>query len=367
MTRWGPVPEWVDGALRILVDCRYTRLTLHDGVGRFTSRLVAELGRRHPVVMLVSDRRQLAMLPDLPWALGPSPSSPLDAWVAPRAINRLEPDVVFTPLQTMGPYLRRYRLVTTIHDLIYFRHRTPPRHLPPVLRLGWRVYHATPAIQRHVLALADAHVTVSETTRRRLVELGMDARPITVVPNGVDHPASPPARRAPANRDILYVGSFMPYKNVATLARAMHRLPGWRLRLVSEVRPRERRALEALAPAGSLEFLDGASDADYAALLADARILASASLDEGFGVPLIDALAAGTPIAVSDIEVFHEVAGEHAAFFDPRSPEDAARAIAALGDDALWERRSRDGEAWSRRYDWGRSAELLLDALRAVG
>ena len=85
----GPAPAWVAGSTRILFDCRYTRLERHDGISRYGERLVGQIAKRHPVVMLISDERQLAMLPDLPWTLGPSPTSALEPLIATRAINRL--------------------------------------------------------------------------------------------------------------------------------------------------------------------------------------------------------------------------------------------------------------------------------------
>lgn len=355
---------WPDGAVRILFDCRYTRLERHDGVSRYTARLVEELGRRHPVVMLISDERQLAMLPDLPYVKGPSPTSPLEPLIGPRALNRLQPDVVFSPLQTIGPLGRRYRLVTTIHDLIYYEHPTPPRDLPAPVRGLWRLYHTTYAFQRWLLRLADAHVTVSETTAGLIREHRMTRHPLAVIPNGTDH--LDVVRTPPQGRDILYAGSFMPYKNVEALASAMHLLPGWRLRLLSRADAATRTRLERLAPPGALDFMGGASDAAYADALASARVLASASKAEGFGLPVIEAMAAGTPVAISDIPIFREIAGEHAAFFDPDDPAAIAEAIRSLDDDARWLRRSVDGEAWSRRYDWGLAAERLLAFLLEV-
>jgi len=366
VSRFDRTAPWAEGEARILFDCRYTRLERHDGISRFTSELVGALGRRHPVVMLISDERQLTMLPELPHVLGPSPTSLLEPLIGPRALNRLAPDIVFSPMQTIGPLLRRYPLVTTVHDLIYYRHPTPPRDLPLVVRGLWRLYHLGYGPQRLLLNRSDGVVTVSETTRDLIAAHRLTRRPVRVVTNAVAHLDVPPARVAPTGRDLLYTGSFMPYKNVETLASAMHRLPGWRLRLLSRVPDEARRRLEALAPDGSLDFLDGVDDEAYAEALGAARVLVTASREEGFGLPVIEAMAAGTPVAVSDIPIFREITGGEAEYFDPDSDAEAAAAIQRLADDGRWRERSVAGERWSRRYDWDRSADELLDFLLGV-
>src|SRR5690606_11669370 len=155
-----------------------------------------------------------------------------------------------------------------------------------------------------------------------MLERRMAPRALRVVGNGTDHLVLPPRRRPPSSRDLVYAGSYMPYKNVEALARAMHHLPGWRLRLVSRAEPATVETLTALAPDGALDFLQGPTDAEYQAALTSARVLVSASREEGFGLPVVEAMAVGTPVAVSDIPIFREVTGGNAELFDPESPED---------------------------------------------
>lgn len=150
--------------MKVLFDCRYTRLERHDGISRYTAGLVTAFARLHPVTMIISDERQLGMLPDLPWVLAGDPTSVSEPMTS-RRLNRFEPDVVFTPMQTMGPFGRRFGLVTTVHDLIYYENRTPPRDLAWPVRLLWRAYHLSWAPQRALLGRSDAHATVSATTR----------------------------------------------------------------------------------------------------------------------------------------------------------------------------------------------------------
>ncbi|CAN5152848.1 N/A [soil metagenome] len=348
--------------MKIIFDNRYTRIGQHDGISRYGARLVEELAKLHPVTMLIQDERQLEMLPDLPWVMGPSSTSPGEPWVA-RVVNKYRPDVVFTPMQTMGPALRDYALVTTVHDLIYYTHRTPPRDLNRVVRLIWRGYHLWWGFQRALLNQADAHLVDSETTRELMERHRLTKNPVRVVLLGTELPAEPPHRTAPASRDLVYMGSFMPYKNVDLLVRAMNHLTGYRLLLMSRISDAERARLTALAPADSLVFFNGASDEDYRTALLGATALVSASRDEGFGLPVIEAQALGTPVLLSDIPIFREIGGPAAGYFDPSHAESLVAAVHELDDPAEWARRSAASAEWARRFNWPDAARALLEVL----
>jgi glycosyltransferase involved in cell wall biosynthesis len=354
--------------VRILFDCRYTRIGRHDGISRYTAGVVAALAKLHPVTMLISDHRQLELLPDLPWELLPAPTSVGEPWVA-RRVNRLKPDIVFTPMQTMGGFGRRYRLVLTVHDLIYYRHPTPPRDLPAFVRGLWRLYHLAWWPQRMLLNRSDAVVTVSETTKALIAEHRLTKRPVYVVPNAADmpEPASGRSERtAPESKSLVYMGSFMPYKNVDTLVRAAALLPEYTLHLMSRVSEAERKRLSELAPGARLAFHDGASDEEYAETLASATALVTASHDEGFGIPLVEAMTLGTPVVVSDIPIFREIGGEAALFFDADSPEQVAARVRHLEEDGVWAARSAASRAQAGRYTWDGSARHLLTVLETT-
>ena len=228
-------------ALKILFDCRYTRFDRHDGISRYTTGLVTALAQLHPVTMLISDERQLAMLPDLPWILGSGVTSVNEPWIA-RTVNRVEPDVVFSPMQTMGSLGRRYRLILTLHDLIYYTHRTPPREFSladqaAVARLPPRLLAAADragARRRHRDRLRDG-------THGRSLSTGWPAGRSPWC--GTRSSQQERVRRtAPQQRNLVYMGSFMPYKRVETLLAAMHLLPGYRLHLLSSISAREQDA-----------------------------------------------------------------------------------------------------------------------------
>jgi len=356
--------------VRVVFDCRYTRIGRHDGISRYTAGLVTELGKLHPVTMLISDHRQLELLPNLPWELVSAPTSAREPFVALQ-VNRLRPDVVFTPMQTMGSWGREYKLILTVHDLIYYRNRTPPRDLPWPIRVLWRLYHFAWWPQRMLLNRADAVVTVSRTTADLVKAHHLTRRPISVVTNAADPPT--PAEREhatsrsePAHRSLVYMGSFMPYKNVETLVRAAALLPDYTLHLMSTISDSQRQRLIDIAPTASLVFHNGASDEHYHEELAGATALVTASRDEGFGIPLVEAMTLGTPVVVSDIPIFREIGADAAAYFDPDSPEALASTIRYLQAPAVWEEHSRRSLARASQFTWGASAAHLLTVLTAA-
>ena len=348
--------------MKIIFDCRYTRIGRHDGISRYGSRLVEELSKLHPVTMLISDQRQLEMLPELPWVMGSDPTSAKEPWIA-RQVNAYSPDVVFTPMQTMGPGGRDYALVTTVHDLIYYTHRTPPRDLNPALRLLWRGYHLWWGFQRSLLNKADAHLVDSETTRNLMAEHRLTRNPMRVVLLGTEQADVTPNRTSASSKTLVYMGSFMPYKNVDLIVNSLAELPGYRLQLMSRISDEEKARLSALAPDGSLEFFNGASDEDYEAAMQGATALVSASRDEGFGLPVVEAQALGTPVLLSDTPIFREIGGEPAGFFDPSSTASFVAAVRELEIGTEWARRSAASVQWAKRYNWPDAAQALLEVL----
>ncbi len=350
--------------MKIVFDCRYTRVDgRHDGISRYTSGLVTELGKLHPVIMLISDHRQLDLLPALPWELANPPTSIREPLVAMR-VNRLKPDIVFTPMQTMGSRGRKYRLLVTVHDLIYYRNRTPPRDLPEPLRLLWRLYHLSWGPQRMLLNRADGVVTVSETTKALIAKHRLTDGPVTVIPNAADTlPGGPVTRNQPETTRLVYMGSFMPYKNVETLVAGVARLPHHELHLMSRITDADKRRLAAVAPQANVVFHNGVTDAAYAAILRSATALVTASRDEGFGIPLVEAMSLGIPVVVSDIPIFREIGGDAALFFPADDPDAFAYAVRRLEEAGEWAARSARSVEQAKGFTWRASAEKLLALL----
>jgi glycosyltransferase involved in cell wall biosynthesis len=357
--------------MKIAFDARYIRPDHHDGISRFSSRIATELAplvlaQGDELVFVISDERQLAHLPQLPYICVSSPTSLKEPWVA-HAINTLSPDVLYSPMQTIGAWGKKYRLVLTIHDLIYYRYRTPPRNLNGFIRLLWRLYHLSWWPQKYLLSRSDAVIAVSETTKNIIREKHLTTKPVYVVHNAADGLSKTTmAHKAQRSKNLIYMGSFMPYKNVETLVSMMRFLPGYTLHALSKISAQDRQRLEGIDGSDSVVFHNGVDDHTYSQLLSAATALVSASRDEGFGIPLVEAMSVGTPIVVSDIDIFHEIGGSAALFARSDDPQDFAQHILSLEQPGQWLNRSVESKRQALTFSWKRSAQELLSALNNV-
>jgi glycosyltransferase involved in cell wall biosynthesis len=265
-------------------------------------------------------------------------------------------------MQVTSSVFRNFKLILTLHDLIYYRHRNPPEHFNVVIKVIWFLFHMVYWPQRVLLNKADAVVTVSQTTKRQMLATELTKREITVIHNAAEPCEFVERTNRSASRDLVYMGSFIGYKNVETLVRGMGELPDHRLLLTSRISTRRREQLAALAAevGGHVEFLDGVSDEEYFRLLRESKALVSASLDEGFGIPLVEAMERGTPVVTSDIEIFEEVAGPAGLRFSPTDPHEFAAQVRALDEPGFWQELSEQSLRQSDAFTWPSSARRLL-------
>ncbi|MCU1433394.1 MAG: mannosyltransferase [Pseudarthrobacter sp.] len=352
--------------MKIVIDARFTRLDHHDGISRYGASLIAAAAKLADVSMLISDTRQLPLLPDVPYTLINSPLSPLELFVA-RKINPLGADVVVCPMQTMGSWGRRYGLVLTLHDLIYYEHPAPPGFLPAPVRVLWRLYHKAFWPQRLLLNRADIVATISRTTEALMAKYRLTKRPVRIISNAPQPAQDPRDPSAGADQSLVYMGSFMPYKNVETMVAGMAGLPDFTLHLLSRITPERRAQLEIMVPAGAtVVFHNGVTDDEYAVLLKRATALVSLSRAEGYGLPLVEAMSLGTPVIASDIPIFREVGGDAASYVEPDSATDFAAAVKTLRDNGHWQDVSRRSVARAAEFSWDESARQLVDVAHDI-
>jgi glycosyltransferase involved in cell wall biosynthesis len=350
-------------------DARFIRLDHQDGISRFSVELIKALAIKVKVIAIIYDLRQLEHLPKgIEFVLLNNPQSPLEMFIA-RKLNELGATHVFSPMQIMGTAGRKYKLVLTLHDLIYYRHRRPPQDLNFLVQLIWRVYHLTYLPQRLLLNRADAVATVSKTTKNLIEQHNLTKRRLGVVYNAAPGKPTTAARSMPSSKSLLYIGSFMPYKNVETLVRAMAMLPDFELHLLSKIDKSRRSELQELAESigSKVVFHSGVSDEEYRRLLMESFALVSASRDEGFGIPLVEAMQQGTPVVVSDLEIFREVAGDAGRYFSADQPEELAKRIMELGEPKAWVETSKKSIDRAKLFDWNASADELLELFRKIG
>jgi len=352
---------------KVFFDARYIRFDHHDGISRFSAALFAALSMRTKVVAVIYDHRQLEKLPQgTEFIMANEPTSWREPFIA-STLNRAGAKVVFSPMQTIGSFGRKYKLILTLHDLIYYNHKTPPAGFNAAIRLLWRLYHLSYWPQRILLNRADAVATVSESTKRLMQWHELTKRPISVIYNAAGSPTDdtdpkPPTARPKGTQSLVYMGSFIGYKNVEVLIEAMKYLPDYELNLLSKISPERRAELETLIDpsGGAVVFHNGVSETAYHQQLDRAVALVTGSQDEGFGIPLVEAMSRGIPVVVSDIEIFREIGGSAALYFDQNSAADFANQVQKLKSNPAWLERSKASLKWARRFNWNQSAGALM-------
>jgi len=359
--------------MKLIFDCRFIRSDHHDGISRFSTELFSALAKQTAITALISNKGTLRWLPaDTEYILGNNPTNPLAELGLARKLNSLGATHVFSPMQTMGSFGKKYKLVLTLHDLIYYSHPKAPTFLPLLVRIIWRLYHWSFTPVRLLLNRADAVITVSETSKNLIEKNRLTTKAVHVIYNAPPSPSQKMEVAGPSSaglrNKLVYMGSFMEYKNVEVLIQAMMLLPEYELVLLSKISSKREATLSDLA--GSAEdrvtFKDGISDLEYAAELAGAFALVSASKDEGFGIPLVEAMGHGTPLILSDIPIFREIAQNAALYFDATSPEHFAKQVRALEQSAKWSELSSSSADRGGFFDWDKSASLLLEVLRKL-
>ncbi|MBC7375522.1 MAG: glycosyltransferase family 4 protein [Frankiales bacterium] len=333
-------------------------LGTRTGIGRYTGSLLAALagGPDELVATAFTLRGRLPPMPGVQVRQRPAPARGLQAaWARSQwppvelLTGRLD---VFHATNFVLPPLRRARGVVTVHDLAFLR------MTETVSAASARYRDLVPRSVRR----ASVVLTPSEAVAEQVRQAYAPVVPVVAVPHGVDPgwgTALPPnaahrARLGLPAQYLLFVGTFEPRKDVATLIAAHALLPG-------------APPLVLVGPPGWGEHLDVSGcitpgfldDEDLRPVVAGASALVLPSRDEGFGLPVLEALAAGTPVVCSDLPVLREVGGAHAAYAAVGDAEAFAAALAAVLADPP---DPAPGRAYATGFTWARCAERHRDA-----
>jgi len=288
----------------------------------------------------------------------------------PRAARAAGCELVHS-LASTAPLRGPFRRVTTIHDLNY--KMVPEAHFG-VRGMGMRVLVPAAAHRSHRV-IVDAASTADDLVRHlRVRRSRIDVVPLGVTPRPPADPTPEPDLRARLELGdrpvVLSVSAKRPHKNLPRLLEAHARLPAPRpvLVLPGYPTPHEdelRAQAVALRTAADVRFLGWLSAADLEGLYALAEVFAFPSLYEGFGLPVLEAMARGVPVATSGRASLREVAGDAAVVFDPESAEAIAAALGRLlGDPAERERLRAAGLRRAAAFTWERTAELTAASYR---
>ncbi len=227
--------------------------------------------------------------------------------VLPRKARKHVLSVLHCPT-FRGPFRCSVPVVVTVHDLAVLRH--------PGMFNQWSRRYSRLAVPR-VARAARRVIAVSEFTRREAVELlGVPEDRITVIPNAVGEPFAPEGPAAEGEY-VLAVGTLEPRKNLAAAQQAARRL-AVELRVVGA---------QGWGGVHVDGWLGRVSDERLAELYRGARCLVYPSLYEGFGIPVLEAMACGTPVVTSAGGATEEVAGDAAVLVDPLDPASIAAGI----------------------------------------
>jgi glycosyltransferase involved in cell wall biosynthesis len=279
--------------------------------------------------------------------------------VLPLEAGRYRLDIMFNPGFT-APLLAACPHVTTFHDLQHKRHPEYFRwfDLPFWRFLLWAAAHRS----RHIIA-------VSEATRTDLLHFyRLPKEKIAVVPHGVN-PEFFALDRSRQEGYLLCVSTLHPHKNLERLIRAYARQKREQKLVLAGMRGFQTAAIEQLIKdlgvGDSVRITGWLPRDELLRLYARACAFVYPSTFEGFGIPVLEALAAGIPVACSDIPPLREVAGEAALMFNPLNEDSIAEALHRIStDDALRSRLAAAGPDRARLFTWQRAAELTLQTIK---
>lgn len=280
-------------------------------------------------------------------------------------------DAIYSPDFTAPPMYGAPRMIT-VHDLAFLTH---PEQTTDALR-----HYMEHVVPREV-ERADRVAVVSRSTRDDVVRLlNVPEEKIVVVPNGVDRrfyqpvPLPPAARRRLQlpERYLLMVGTIEPRKNHLNTMLALQRsgvgkdVPlviagrlGWGYEKTMEEAWR-------LAEQGLVFLLDYVPEADLPGLYAGADALLYPSWTEGFGLPVVEALAAGTPVVTGTAPALREVGGDEAVYADPDDIDGLAEQIRHVTAQESSEDDRLRRQQWTRQFSWDSSTSTVIESLKTL-
>ena len=339
----------------ISLDATYSIGEELSGVGLYSAEILQGLASAHPETQFDFRYRSHRFLAARRAAFPANVSKRLLAEpLGPRTAD------LFHGLNQRLPRMKLRRTVATFHDLFVIS----GEYSTPEFRTRFRD-QAQDAATR-----ADAIIAVSEFTRSQVISLlGVDAAKVHVVHHGTRQLAYRAAQR---EKVILTVGAVQTRKNIARLVEAFETVdPEWRLMIAGAATGYgAAEILERIAKspaAGRIQVLGYVSPEDLTGWYARAMIFAFPSLDEGFGMPVLEAMAAGVPVLTSNRSALPEVAGDAALLVEPSNTEEVSQALRRLTvSEDLRADLERRGRARVGQFTWERAVQETWNVYRKL-
>lgn len=357
--------------MRIIFDARVIEKQTH-GIARFCVKLLDQL-------LALDLQNEYLVLTRFPWVkdwfqplarvtwrtVAIPPYTLREQALIPWLLRKDPFDLFFSPTYAL-PLALASRSILTIHDLI---------HLIFPKEYGWKYRWYYRLLVRPAIARSRRVFTVSESSRRDIVTfLGGEKVRIEVIPNGLDSFWSPRPedpeflkRHKLAAGFILFVGNYRPHKNFPRVLEAFRRLvregtyPG---KLVVVGLTPDRVPVELT---GRLVVFPFCPDSELVLLYSSAHLLMAPSLYEGFGLPVLEAMACGCPVLVSRAASLPEITGTAGLQVDPFQVEDLWSGLKQiLTDPVLRQEMIRSGLDQARRYSWKATAQKVLQVFEEL-
>lgn len=341
--------------MTIALDATYSIGDEISGVGLYSRQILAGLARTHPETRFDFYYRPHRYL--RAGRLDRPPNSRRRLLAGPFGPRRAD---LFHALNQRLPEIPLRRSVATFHDLFVMT----GEYSTPEFRERFT------AQARHAAARADAIIAVSEFTRSQVVSLlGVPGSKVHVVHHGTRDLPRPARER---QRVILNVGAIQTRKNIARLVEAFETVDDdeWTLVLAGSHGYGSAEILSRIdsSPArGRIRVTGYVTPEELAGWYATATIFAFPSLDEGFGMPLLEAMAAGVPVLTSNRSALPEVAGDAALLVDPEDGDALSKALRELvRNSELREDLARRGAERARLFTWEKAVGATWEVYRAL-
>ena len=350
-------------SVRLVIDGR-PLVGERTGIGVHTAEIAGRLDEGFDVMVAshapIRDREGIA---DLRFRVDRAPLGGLwQQMTLPRVAEEEDADLVWGPHGTLPLRLRRPAVVS-VHDLTSIT-------MPHLHRLK-TIASFNPIIHRS-LEMAERIIAVSRFTADEVIRgFAIDPRRIEVIPNGVSEYFSPGESGRGSEPTVLYAGSIEPRKGIIDLIDAWESLPrrprlvlagssGWK-------NARIRRRVEPYLAAGEIVVTGYVSREKLRELYRTATVFVYPSHFEGFGLPVLEAMACGAPVITTTAAAIPEAAGDAAMLVSPGRPDELARALRTLlaSEDRRGALSSR-GIRHAQQFSWSRTASVASEVFRAA-